>query len=192
MDRNTFKLFETEEVPPHISASALNKWLFNRDTVEKVLKHLMSYGFKIEGGDKLGKTIIFAANKEHAYFIEKVFPEMYPRYLSKFMQMIECSISHVQHRIDNFYHGGKNPFIAVSIDMLDTGIDVHEIVNLVFFKVVRSRAKFRQMVGPTDKVESAQETANGLPALYWLNWKKKRRLKRRLPIGNGKQQCNHF
>lgn len=71
----------------------------------------------------------------------------YPRYAGHFANVIDFSIEYVQSRIDSFSTSAKLPQIAISVDMLDTGIDVPEVVNLVFFKMVRSKTKFWQMVG---------------------------------------------
>jgi len=138
---------ETGTVPDSVDGAALNKWLFNKDTVNKVLKHLMEHGLKIEGGDKLGKTIIFAKNHAHALFIEEQFNLNYPHLKGKFLRVIDHYETYSQSLIDDFSIGKKDPFIAVSVDMLDTGIDVPEVVNLVFFKILRSKTKFWQMIG---------------------------------------------
>jgi type I restriction enzyme R subunit len=138
---------ETGQMPPEIEPPALNKWLFNADTVDKVLAFLMERGLKIEGGDKLGKTIIFAKNHDHAEFIAERFDANYPHLAGKFCRVIDVQVKYAQSLIDDFYIPDKDPHIAVSVDMLDTGIDVPECVNLVFFKVVRSKVKFWQMVG---------------------------------------------
>ncbi len=138
---------ETGQLIEQIDAPALNQWLFNKDTVDKVLMHLMENGIKIEGGDKLGKTIIFAKNTKHADFIVERFDKNYPHYAGKFCQKIDFSVKYAQSLIDEFSIKEKYPQIAVSVDMLDTGIDVPEIVNLVFFKLVRSKTKFWQMIG---------------------------------------------
>jgi type I restriction enzyme R subunit len=130
-----------------IDPPALNQWLFNVDTVNKVLMHLMENGIKVEGGDKLGKTIIFAKNSKHADFIVEQFDKNYPHYAGKFCQKIDFSVKYAQDLIDEFSLKHRFPQIAVSVDMLDTGIDVPEVVNLVFFKLVRSRVKFWQMIG---------------------------------------------
>ncbi len=130
-----------------IGSSALNQWLFNTDTVNKVLMHLMENGIKVEGGDKLGKTIVFAKNTKHASFIVEQFDKNYPHYAGKFCQKIDFSVKYAQSLIDEFSIKDKTPQIAVSVDMLDTGIDVPEVVNLVFFKLVRSKTKFWQMLG---------------------------------------------
>ena len=138
---------ETGELIEEVNAGAINQWLFNQDTVDKVLMHLMESGLKVEGGDKLGKTIIFAKNTKHADFIVQRFDANYPAYAGKFCQKIDFSVNYAQSLIDDFSVVSKMPQIAVSVDMLDTGIDVPEILNLVFFKIVRSRTKFWQMIG---------------------------------------------
>lgn len=130
-----------------INAGAINRWLFNEDTVNKVLMHLMENGLKVEGGDKLGKTIIFAKNSKHADFIVEQFDKNYPHLAGKFCRKIDYSVKYGQNLIDEFSLKDKYPQIAVSVDMLDTGIDVPEVLNLVFFKLVRSKVKFWQMVG---------------------------------------------
>ena len=132
-----------EEAPP----SDINKFVFNKDTVKKVLEELMSNGIKTDAGDKLGKTIIFAYNKKHAQFIVDTFDEMYPHLKGGFCSRIVCDDSKVEQTIANFEKPDQNPFIAVSVDMLDTGVDVPEVVNLVFFKKVMSKIKFNQMIG---------------------------------------------
>jgi type I restriction enzyme R subunit len=138
---------EEGSVPDRVDSADLNKWLFNKDTVDKVLKHLMENGIKVAGGDRLGKTIIFAKSSKHAQFIVDRFNQNYPHYQGKFAQLIDYSVSYAQSLIDDFSEAEKTPHIAVSVDMMDTGIDVPEVVNLVFFKIVRSRTKFWQMVG---------------------------------------------
>jgi type I restriction enzyme, R subunit len=143
----TFFDDETGTMPKEIEPAALNSWLFNKDTVDKVLAHLMQNGIKIEGGDKLGKSIIFAKNHNHAVFIEERFNINYPHLAGKFLRVIDNQVKYADTLIDEFDVSTKDPFIAVSVDMLDTGIDIEEIVNLVFFKRVKSRTKFWQMIG---------------------------------------------
>ncbi|SFF24387.1 DEAD/DEAH box helicase family protein [Nitrosomonas sp. Nm166] len=138
---------ESGELKEAIDPPALNHWLFNEDTVNQVLMYLMENGIKVEGGDQLGKTIIFAKNSKHADFIVERFDKHYPHYAGKFCQKIDFSVKYAQSLIDDFKEKHRFPQIAVSVDMLDTGIDVPEIVNLVFFKLVRSRVKFWQMIG---------------------------------------------
>ena len=134
-------------MPDFIPSTALNKFVFNEKTVDMVLQDLMERGIKVAGGDRLGKTIIFAQNKRHAEFILERFNKLYPQYHGSFAQRVICDDSYAQTIIDDFKQPEKEPHIAVSVDMMDTGIDVPECVNLVFFKKVRSKAKFWQMIG---------------------------------------------
>lgn len=130
-----------------VTAGEINKYLFNADTVDKVLAHVMENGIRVDGGDKIGKTIIFAANKAHAKFIEDRFNAGWPKYGGSFARRILHGESYAQSLIEAFEIPGKEPQIAISVDMMDTGVDVPEVVNLVFFKLVRSKTKFWQMVG---------------------------------------------
>lgn len=141
------KFGDDETIDKDISGNAVNEWLFNEDTICKVLSSLMEKGLKVEGGDKLGKTIIFAKNSPHAKAIVDCFQKYYPEYGSDFICQIDYSISYADTLIDDFSTKDKLPQIAVSVDMLDTGIDIPEILNLVFFKKVRSYSKFWQMIG---------------------------------------------
>ncbi|WP_144372717.1 DEAD/DEAH box helicase family protein [Vogesella urethralis] len=134
-------------VPAEVDPAELNQWLFNIDTVDKVLELLMTNGRKVAGGDCLGKTIIFAKNNDHANFIAERFNANYPQYKGHFARVVTYKTEYAQSLIDDFSKKDKMPHIAVSVDMLDTGIDVPEVVNLVFFKSVRSKTKFWQMVG---------------------------------------------
>ncbi|HDY75747.1 MAG TPA: DUF4145 domain-containing protein, partial [Candidatus Marinimicrobia bacterium] len=146
---DTFEDKTTGLFPEEIASSAMNKWLFNKDTVNKVLDALMSEGLKIEGGDKLGRTIIFAVNQKHAQYIVDCFTERYPEQPSGFIACIHNKVSHAQSLIEAFcdHHIENLPQIAVSVDMMDTGVDAPRVLNLVFFKVVRSYSKFWQMIG---------------------------------------------
>jgi type I site-specific restriction endonuclease len=128
-------------------SEALNKSLFNDDTVDRVIFHLMEKGIKVNGGDKIGKTIIFAMSTRHADYILKRINARYPEYAGKIGATIYNGIKYVDTLIEDFSTKEKSPQIAISVDMLDTGIDIPEIVNLVFFKKVRSKAKFWQMIG---------------------------------------------
>jgi type I restriction enzyme R subunit len=134
-------------IPAAVDAPAVNQWFFNEDTVDKVLAHLMARGQKVAGGDRLGKTIIFAKNNDHADFIAKRFNLNYPQHHGAFARVITYRTDYADTLIEDFKRKDKAPHIAISVDMLDTGIDVPEILNLVFFKVVRSKTKFWQMLG---------------------------------------------
>ncbi|MBR2131054.1 MAG: DEAD/DEAH box helicase family protein, partial [Oscillospiraceae bacterium] len=134
-------------MPDFIPSAQLNKFVFNETTVDTVLQDLMERGIRVAGGDQLGKSIIFAQNKRHAEFILERFNKLYPKYHGTFAQRVVCDDTYAQTIIDDFKVPDREPVIAVSVDMMDTGIDVPECVNLVFFKKVRSKAKFWQMIG---------------------------------------------
>ena len=149
-DREQWDALEWDDegqVPDRVEAEAVNKWLFNKDTVDKVLEHLMTRGLRVAGGDRLGKTIVFAKNQAHAEFIADRFNANYPHFKGEFGRVITFKTEYAQSLIDAFSNKEKAPHIAISVDMLDTGIDVPEVLNLVLFKLVRSKTKFWQMLG---------------------------------------------
>lgn len=137
---------ENGDVPECVMPSALNEWVFNEDTIRKVLNMLMTDGLKIDYGSKIGKSIIFAKNHTHAEKILEIFNREYP-HLYGYAKVIDNYMTYAQSAIDEFSDPQKLPQIAISVDMLDTGIDVPEVLNLVFFKKVMSKAKFWQMIG---------------------------------------------
>lgn len=137
---------ENGDVPECVMPSALNEWVFNEDTIRKVLNTLMTDGLKIDYGSKIGKSIIFAKNHMHAEKILEIFNREYP-HLYGYAKVIDNYMTYAQSAIDEFSDPQKLPQIAISVDMLDTGIDVPEVLNLVFFKKVMSKAKFWQMIG---------------------------------------------
>ena len=142
---NTFE-DENGELPEAIQSSELNEWVFNEDTVKEVLNVLMTKGLRVDYGEKLGKSIIFAKNHAHAEYIFKIFNQEFPQY-KDYAMVIDNYTNYAQSAIDEFSDPNKMPQIAISVDMLDTGIDVPEVLNLVFFKKVMSKAKFWQMIG---------------------------------------------
>jgi type I restriction enzyme R subunit len=148
-EQETWDLLDWDEglIPDEIGAAALNKWLFNADTVDKVLEVLMDEGRRVSAGDTLGKTIVFAKNNEHAEFITERFDLNYPEFAGKFARTITYRTTFAQSLFDDFSQSDKYPQIAISVDMLDTGIDVPDVVNLVFFKPVYSKTKYWQMIG---------------------------------------------
>ena len=142
---NTFE-DENGELPESIASSALNEWIFNEDTIREVLRILMKEGLKIDYGNKIGKSILFSKNHKHAEEILKNFGKEFP-HLPGWAKVIDNYMTYAQSAIDEFSEPDKLPQIAISVDMLDTGIDVPEVLNLVFFKKVMSKAKFWQMIG---------------------------------------------
>lgn len=134
----------------NVDKSKINTWLYNTDTIDKVLDYLMTNGQKIAGGDKLGKTILFAKNHQHAVFIEDRFNKNYPQYGGNFLRVIDNYEAKAQDLLEKFcFDKGdeKEPQIAVSVDMMDTGVDAPRVLNLVFFKEVKSYSKYWQMIG---------------------------------------------
>jgi len=143
---------EEDEVEPEkieYNPHQIDKQIFNRDTNRIILRNLMEHGIKVKGGQQIGKSIIFARNHNHAVLLQNLFDEMYPQYGGKFCRVIDNYDPRAEDLIDDFKGLGTNPdlTIAVSVDMLDTGIDVPEVVNLVFAKPVYSKVKFWQMIG---------------------------------------------
>lgn len=130
-----------------IEKSEIFKYIFNIDTIDNVLQDLMNNGLKVQSGDLIGKTIIFAYNHKHADQIVERFNALYPELGPDFCVLIDNTVNYSQTLINSFEERNKMPQIAVSVDMLDTGIDVPDILNLVFFKKVYSYIKFWQMIG---------------------------------------------
>ena len=143
------EIFTKEDgiVPEEISGSKFRKNLFNNDTIDKMFSDLFKNGLRVENGNKIGKTLIFAVDHKHAMQIVDRFKIKYPQLGDEFCQVIDTQISKNKTRQDNFAKKDSNPQIVVSVDMMDTGVDIPEIVNLVFFKRVMSRIKFDQMWG---------------------------------------------
>ncbi|KEI91072.1 DEAD/DEAH box helicase family protein [Clostridium botulinum] len=141
------KFDKDENIGEEIYSSAINQWLFNANTIDLVLNKLMEKGLRIKGNEKLGKTILFAKSHKHAEAIKERFDILYPELSSNYAKVIDNQINYVESVIDDFSDKDKLPQIAISVDMLDTGIDIPQILNLVFFKKIRSKTKFWQMIG---------------------------------------------
>jgi type I restriction enzyme R subunit len=137
IDPNTLD-FEASEIDAAIS---------NRDTNRVIMRNLMENGLRDADGQLPGKSIVFARNIEHAHLMAEVFDEMYPQFAGKFCRVIHSQEPRAGELIDQFKEPGGELRIAISVDMLDTGIDVPEVVNLVFAKPVKSKVKFWQMIG---------------------------------------------
>ena len=144
------KAIDGEDYRRDIRSDEIFKYIFNLDTIDHVLQDLMENGLKVQSGERIGKTIIFAYNHRHAEMIVERFYALYPEYASEsseFCALIDNYVTYSKDLIDKFEIRDGNPQIAVSVDMLDTGIDVPDVLNLVFFKIVKSRIKFMQMIG---------------------------------------------
>ena len=138
---------EDEVLPEHIPPERINKYIFNIDTVDRMISDLMNNGIKHKNGNHVGKTIIFAQNKRHAKFIVERFDKLYPQYKGAFCKLVICDEPYAEKNLEDFKKPDEYPFITVTVDMLETGVDVPEITNLLFAKKVYSRIKFDQMIG---------------------------------------------
>lgn len=152
MSREQQQQLEEYEADPEaieFDKSDVDKAVFNKDTCRVILRNLMENGIRDATGTRVGKSIIFARNHNHAVLLQNLFDEMYPQYGGQFCRVIDNYDPRAEELIDDFKGEGSNPdlTIAISVDMLDTGIDVPEIVNLVFAKPVYSCVKFWQMIG---------------------------------------------
>ena len=127
-------------------AQEIDDAVFNKDTNRVILRNLMDNGIRDADGQLPGKSIVFARNINHARLLAELFDEMYPQFAGKFCRVIHSQEPRAEELIDDF-KGKLDPRIAISVDMLDTGIDVPEVVNLVFAKPVKSKVKFWQMIG---------------------------------------------
>lgn len=141
------EFYEDEGFPEHIPPERINKYIFNIDTVDKMISDLMNNGIKHKNGNHVGKTIIFAQNKRHAKFIVERFDKLYPQYKGVFCKLVICDEPYAEKNLEDFKKPDEYPFITVTVDMLETGVDVPEITNLLFAKKVYSRIKFDQMIG---------------------------------------------
>lgn len=167
---------DDEELPSFVSAEKLNRTVFNQNTIDIMLQDLMNNGLMVASGERLAKTIIFAQNKRHAEFILERFNALFPEKKGKFAQRVICDDSYAQSVIDNFkqpapptqycYEDEKEPHIVISVDMMDTGIDVPHIGNLVFFKEVFSKTKFWQMIGRGTRKCQGMECKDSIDGCY--------------------------
>lgn len=143
---------EDEGIDPNtldFDAKAINKQIYNKPTNAAIMRNLMENGIKDKDGQLPGKSIVFARNHKHAMLLQEVFNEQFPQFAGKFCQVIDNYDPRAEQLIDDFKGEGSNNTltIAISVDMLDTGIDVPEVVNLVFAKPLKSKVKFWQMIG---------------------------------------------
>ncbi len=141
------EFIEDEGLPERIQPEKINKFIFNEDTVDLMISDLMNSGIRHKNGNHVGKSIIFAQSKKHAKFIVERFDKLYPQYKGDFCKLVICDEPYAEKNLENFKNAEAYPFVAVTVDMLETGVDVPEIVNLVFAKKVYSRIKFEQMIG---------------------------------------------
>lgn len=148
-DEQKRQLIEQTDEPEMVdySAEAIDKTFFNKGTTRHLWQVLMEEGIREGTGSRVGKTIVFARSHVHAVHLAEVFTEMYPQYGSSFCRVIDNQEPRAEQLIDDFKNPEHELTIAISVDMLDTGIDVPQVVNLVFAKPVKSYVKFWQMIG---------------------------------------------
>ena len=165
------KVFDERSSVRDIENKEIFNYIFNEATIDAVLQDLMENGLKVQYGERIGKSIIFAYNHRHAELIVERFNKLYPEYGSDFCVLIDNYVTYSQDLIDKFEVRDNNPQIAVSVDMLDTGIDVPDVLNLVFFKIVKSKIKFMQMIGRGTRL-SADIFGNGKnkECFYIFDW----------------------
>ncbi len=155
----------------NIESKEVFTYIFNTDTVDKVLQDLMKNGLTVQGGERIGKTIIFAYNHQHAELIVQRFNFLFPEYGSDFCVLVDNYVNYAQDLIDKMEKRDGNPQIAVSVDMLDTGIDIPDVLNLVFFKIVKSKIKFIQMIGRGTRLsEDIFGTGKDKERFYIFDW----------------------
>ena len=128
-------------------AREIDDAVFNKDTNRVILRNLMDNGLRDADGQLPGKSMVFARNIDHARLLAELFDQMYPQFAGKFCRVIHSKEPRAEDLIDQFKEPKGELRIAISVDMLDTGIDVPEVVNLVFAKPVKSKVKFWQMIG---------------------------------------------
>lgn len=161
----------SEQYHRDIANNEIFSYIFNEDTIDNVLQDLMTNGLKVQSGERIGKTIIFAYNHRHAELIVKRFNVLYPEYGSGFCALIDNYVTYSQDLIDKFEIREGEPQIAVSVDMLDTGIDVPDILNLVFFKIIKSKIKFMQMIGRGTRLsENIYGDGKDKECFYIFDW----------------------
>ncbi|MBD2314410.1 DEAD/DEAH box helicase family protein [Desertifilum sp. FACHB-1129] len=160
-DRNT--LIEQGLDPDEIDyeGTELERTVSNKDTLRRQWEEIMEVCHKDESGQYPGKTIVFAVSQNHALRLASLFEEMYPQY-PDMVQVITSEMERTDDLIDRFKKE-EMPRIAISVDLLDTGVDVPEVVNLVFMKPVHSLIKMQQMIGRGTRSHEACRYLHRLP-----------------------------
>ena len=153
-----------------INNNEIFSYIYNIDTIDAVLQDLMENGLKVQSGERIGKSIVFAYNHRHAELIVERFNVLYPEYGSGFCVLIDNYVTYAQDLIDKFEKRDNEPQIAVSVDMLDTGIDVPDVLNLVFFKPVKSKIKFMQMIGRGTRLSQGLFGDEDKKEFYIFDW----------------------
>lgn len=162
--------YEKSKYVRDINNNEIFSYIYNIDTIDAVLQDLMENGLKVQSGERIGKSIVFAYNHRHAELIVERFGVLYPEYGAGFCVLIDNYVTYSQDLIDKFEKRDNEPQIAVSVDMLDTGIDVPDVLNLVFFKPVKSKIKFMQMIGRGTRLSQGLFGAEDKKEFYIFDW----------------------
>lgn len=139
----------------------LEKTVSSKDTLRRQWEEIMEVCYKDQSGLLPGKTIVFALSQNHALRLAKVFEAMYPQY-PNLVQVITSKIERTDDLIDSFKKQDM-PRIDISVDLLDTGVDVPEVVNLVSMKPVQSQIKLTQMIGRGTRNDETCKYRDRLP-----------------------------
>ena len=177
-DSKEFTMMVAEDAVPYTKAKYVRdinnneifSYIYNIDTIDAVLQDLMENGLKVQSGERIGKSIVFAYNHRHAELIVERFNVLYPEYGSGFCVLIDNYVTYAQDLIDKFEKRDNEPQIAVSVDMLDTGIDMPDVLNLVFFKPVKSKIKFMQMIGRGTRLSQGLFGDEDKKEFYIFDW----------------------
>jgi type I restriction enzyme R subunit len=140
----------------------LERKVTNKDTLRAQWEEFMDVCYKDASGQLPGKSIIFAVTHQHAMRLAETFNDMYPEHLGKLVQVIDSKMERARDLLSNFKKLDM-PRIAISVDMLDTGVDIPEITNLAFMKPINSQIKFWQMIGRGTRCQEACRHFEWLP-----------------------------
>ncbi|MGD8457435.1 MAG: DEAD/DEAH box helicase family protein [Anaerolineales bacterium] len=143
------------------SGQEIERTVSNKDTLRKQWEEFWDVSIKDESGQLPGKTIVFAMTQDHALRVAEAFEEMFPQY-PDLVEVITYKSNYKGNPIKTFKKENK-PRIAISVDMLETGVNIPEVVNLVFMRPVHSRIKLEQMIGRGTRADDTCEHKNWLP-----------------------------
>ncbi|KKG64479.1 type I restriction-modification system restriction subunit [Methanosarcina mazei] len=146
----------------NFEGSELEKKVAVKGTSEAIVREFMDNCLTDQTGNLPAKTVFFAISQTHARRLSEAFEKLYPEYKGQLARVIVSEDSRAQQLIKDF-ETKSFPRIAISVDMMDTGIDVPEVCNLVFAKPVFSKIKFWQMLGRGTRADEACEHREWLP-----------------------------
>ena len=156
------QLIKQELDPRHtqLPGAAFSRVFMDDKTNELIIREFIARCYKTDDG-KPAKTIFFCANIKHAQHIKKLFSKILPK-LSKSVQLITSDLYRYTDEIRRFRLDSE-PRISLSVGVLDTGVNIPEVCNLVFCKPVFSGIRFRQMLGRGTRNQRTCKHVNWLP-----------------------------